>query len=447
MPEPNMNGPDERPIAQGRTGMPADKIPQPSAPSPAAPRTILFLQGLATPFFAELASALTARGHKVHRLNFCGADHIFRGKGAGSVTMHAFTGEMDTLAAYYLDLFRREAVDIILLFGDCRPIHREATAVAAELGVTVYVFDEGYIRPGNVTMEAGGSNGFSRMPRSMEAVAALCRTAPAGRESHTPPVGTDMRRRALMDIAGHGANVVFRPRFPHYRGHRPASLAAEAKGWFLRILRTLRYRRADRDTATRFEATDEPFFLVPLQLNSDYQIRMHSQYDGISPFIREVVTSFAAHARPEDVLFFKNHPLDNGLIDYRSLIDTLVRDLGLEGRVFFASGGDLDAMIARARGVVLINSTVGYATLRLGTPMKVMGTALYDLEGLTDQRPLDAFWQKPTPPQQRLAEEFLTVVSTYTQIRGDFFSDAGIRLAVPEAIKVIEGETPRLPAA
>lgn len=412
-----------------------------------SPRQILFLQGLATPFFAELGARLAARGHKVHRLNFCGADHIFRGKPEDGVAQHAFTGPMDTLPAYYRELFTREGIDTILLFGDCRPIHREACTVAAELGVAAYVFDEGYIRPGNVTMERGGSNGFSLMPRSMAGVQALHDAIKLAPRTDLPPVGTDMRRRALMDIAGHGANLFMKGRFPHYRGHRPASLAAEAKGWFLRILRTLRYRRADQRTARHFERTEKPFFLVPLQLNSDYQIRVHSTYDGITPFIREVITSFAGHAPVGHDLFFKNHPLDNGLIDYRSMIRRIAHELGVEGRVFFASGGDLDAMLARTCGVVLINSTVGYATLRHGTPMKVMGTALYNLEGLTDQRPLDAFWQNPAAPQQRLAEEFLAVVRTYTQIRGDFFSDAGIKLATGEAIKVIEGETPRLPAA
>jgi capsular polysaccharide export protein len=410
------------------------------------PRHILFLQGLATPFFAELAAALAARGHKVRRLNFCGADHIFRDPKNHPVQQHAYTGPMESLPTFCRELFAHAHIDTILLFGDCRPIHRDACTAAAEMGIETFVFDEGYIRPGNVTMERGGSNGFSLMPHSMEEVQALYRAVATPPRADLPPVGTDMRRRALMDIAGHAANMLMKGRFPHYRGHRPASLGAEAKGWFLRILRTLRFRRQDRATVARFESTDEPFFLVPLQLNSDYQIRMHSSYDGITPFIREVITSFAAHAPAGTTLFFKNHPLDNGLIDYRSLIRRVARELGVEGRIFFASGGDLDAMIRRARGVVLINSTVGYATLRLGAPMKVMGTALYNLEGLTDQRPLDGFWQNPMPPQQRLADEFLTVVRTYTQIRGDFFSDAGIKLATREAIKVIEGETPRLPA-
>lgn len=424
-------------------GTKADTATRPELPPR---RTILFLQGLATPFFAELGAALVARGHSAHRLNFCGADHIFRGKDEDGVKQHRFTDRPGALADFYRDLVTRESIDTLLLFGDCRPIHREACAVAEELGLTVYVFDEGYIRPGNVTMEAGGSNGFSHMPGTTAGVSELYRNAPALDHADHPPVGTDMRRRALMDIAGHGANMVMKRAFPHYRGHRPAPLSAEAKGWFLRILRTFKYKRADQRTTVRFELTDEPFFLVPLQLNSDYQIRMHSHYDGIMPFISEVISSFAANAGADQTLFFKNHPLDNGLIDYRSLIAGQVKALGLEGRVFFASGGDLDAMISRARGVVLINSTVGYATLRLGTPMKVMGKALYDMQGLTDQRPLDGFWQNPMPPQQRLANEFLTVVRTYTQIRGDFFSDAGIKLAISEAIKVIEGETPRLPA-
>ncbi|WP_262689747.1 capsule biosynthesis protein [Kordiimonas aestuarii] len=408
---------------------------------------VLFLQGLATPFFARLGEKLAADGHTVHRLNFCGADWIFRHDRLNNIIQHRFCGKMQTLPAFYRDFFSRKRIDVIILFGDCRPVHRVACEAAQEAGTTVYVFDEGYIRPGFVTLELGGSNGYSSMPRRIAPIEGLFTRRPARHGPDLPPVATNMGRRARMDIAGHAANLMYKVRFPDYRGHRPATLDAEAKGWFLRILRTARHRRADRATATRFEQTDKPFFLVPLQLNSDYQIRVHSHYGGVVPFIHEVLSSFAAHAPAEHNLFFKNHPLDNGMIDYRSLIADMARELKLESRVFFASGGDLEAMVRSARGVVLINSTVGYATLRLGTPMKVMGTALYDLEGLTDQRSLDTFWQNPTPPQQRLADEFLTVVRTYTQIRGDFFSDAGIALAVGEAVKVINGEIPRLPAA
>src|SRR6195952_2644661 len=41
------------------------------------PATFLFLQGLASPFFADLGLALKARGHNVRRINFSSGDWLF----------------------------------------------------------------------------------------------------------------------------------------------------------------------------------------------------------------------------------------------------------------------------------------------------------------------------------------------------------------------------------
>ena len=405
---------------------------------------VLMLQGLATPFFSRLASRLTQTGHRVHRVYYCGADWLFRGADDGQVSHHAFTGKPDTLPAFYAALVAREEISTILLFGDCRPVHEPALKLAREKGLTLYAFDEGYIRPGWVTMEADGTNGRSRMPRTLAAIQALAQAA-GNRRDNTSPVATDWTRRTWMDIAGHAGNIAYKWRFRHYRSHRPAPLHREAYGWARRLSSGVAYGRQNAATVAQYETTTEPFFLVPLQLNSDYQIRRYSPFPGMLAFIEKVIASFAADAPPDHRLFFKNHPLDNGLINYRAAIARLARDHGIAGRVDFAAGGNLDQIILNSRGVVLVNSTVGLATLRLGRPLKVLGTALYDIPGISDQQPLARFWQNPLAPQQSLADEFLTVVETYTQIRGDLFSKAGIELAAAEAAGVVAGQTPRLP--
>ena len=40
-------------------------------------RSFLFLQGMATQFFAKLGAALAKKGHDVHRINFNGGDKLF----------------------------------------------------------------------------------------------------------------------------------------------------------------------------------------------------------------------------------------------------------------------------------------------------------------------------------------------------------------------------------
>jgi len=420
--------------------------PEPAAqPDRKAPHRVLFLQGLATPFYAALAAKLAKAGHTVHRVHFCGGDWAFRGKDTEHVSHHLYGGKIDELPTFYHALVEEHDIDIIIVFGDCRPVHEPAREMATELGLQFFALDEGYIRPGYITMEAYGTNGYSRMPKDPAKISTLARAAPANAPYR--PIPTDMGRRVRMDLAAHAATIRHRSTFPHYRSHRPAPVWKEARGWITRGWNALAHGKENDRTLTFVTLTHQPYFLVPLQLNSDYQIRRHSRFTGGMPeFISEVMASFADHAPADAHLFFKNHPLDNGVINYRRLIRGEAKRLGLGDRVLFASGGDLGWFLEHCQGVVLCNSTVGFAAIKARTPMIALGNALYDIDGITCQQGLNAFWQNPVRPQQSLAQEFLTVVETYTQVRGDLFSDAGIDRASDEALGVITGATPRLPA-
>lgn len=408
-------------------------------------RNILFLQGLATPFYARLASKLANDGHSVHRVHFCGGDWAFRGEEATGVDHHPYGGTLESLPEFYQKLVSTHSIDTIIVFGDCRPVHEPARALASQLNIRFFALDEGYIRPGFVTMETFGTNGYSHMPKDPLRICSLAEAAPKT-ENYTP-IATDMRRRVRMDLAAHAATIRYRRKFPHYHSHRPAPVWKEAKGWINRGWNAMMHGRENNRIVETVTRSDQPYFLVPLQLNSDYQIRRHSRFKGGMPeFIREVMASFAKHADTDTRLFLKNHPLDNGIIDYRRLIRAQAKKLHIEGRVLFGSGGDLDWFLSHCEGAVLCNSTVGFAAIRQGTPIKVLGNAIYDIEGLASQDPLDAFWRNPVSPEESLADQFLTVVETYTQVRGDLFSDAGIDRASDEAVAVITGATPRLPA-
>lgn len=77
------------------------------------------------------------------------------------------------------------------------------------------------------------------------------------------------------------------------------------------------------------------YFLFPLQLDSDSQVRRYSPFSGMKEAIAHVLTSFA-HSAPKSMhLLIRNHPLDNGLINYRRYIRRFSHACGLEGRVHF----------------------------------------------------------------------------------------------------------------
>jgi capsular polysaccharide export protein len=394
-------------------------------------RTYLFLQGLASPFFAELARALMARGHQVRRIHFSGGDHLF-----WNLPAHPYRGSLANWRKHLTEYLGREAVTDIILFGDCRPYHRVAISLAGRRRVQVHVLEEGYLRPHWITVERGGVNGHSVLPRDPAQLLEMA----AGLEAPpiTPILGGTFVRRAVWDVTYNAANVLGRPLYPFYRRHRPHHVFVEYAGWIRRLLRRGKVKRhADREVA-RAIGRPGSFFLVPLQLDSDYQIRVHSRFAAIGEFLDEVFASFAAHSPPEAELVVKVHPLDSGLIDRRRQVDELAARHGIRDRIRLIDGGDLPTLLINTRGVVVVNSTVGTTSLEVGKPTIALGSAIYNVPGLAFQGGLDKFWREGAPPDPALFTAFKNLVIQRTQVNGGFFSAADIKLAVGPAADRVE---------
>ena len=123
-------------------------------------RVFLFLQGPHGPFFHRLAQMLRKTGAKVWRVGFNAGDRAFW---FHPKTFLPFRGTQDQWRAWLIDLLHEKRVTDLVLYGDVRRIHAEAVEEARRRGITVHVFEEGYMRPYWVTYERGGSNGHSRL--------------------------------------------------------------------------------------------------------------------------------------------------------------------------------------------------------------------------------------------------------------------------------------------
>ena len=90
----------------------------------------------------------------VRKINFNGGDKLFWGLSRGGID---YTGTEADWPKFLMKTICEGGITDVMLFGDCRPMHRAAVLVCRELNVPVHVFDEGYIRPDWVTFEHGGS--------------------------------------------------------------------------------------------------------------------------------------------------------------------------------------------------------------------------------------------------------------------------------------------------
>ncbi|AHI26671.1 capsular biosynthesis protein [Komagataeibacter xylinus] len=383
-------------------------------------RRFLFLQGLMGPFFRELGKAFHHAGYGIFKINFNGGDRLFWGLPNGI----DFTGSADEWPAFFRNVISRHGITDVLLFGDCRPLHRTAIAICIELHVPVHVFEEGYIRPDWVTLELGGVNGHSALPRDpawYRKEAALLSPMPP----HFP-VPSSFRRRALEAVAYNSADLLTRWHYRHWCDYRPWHPIKEGVGW-IRRLRGRKVAQEQSERIMRYIDTQQmPYMLFPLQLDADAQVRLHSPFPGIEAALNKVIRSFAANAPEDLVLVVKEHPLDNGVRDWRALTHSIAKAENVADRVFFLEAGDIALIVRSARGVVTINSTTGTLALSAGVPVITLGDAVYDIADITDQNGLDHFWAHPTPPDKATFDAFYRVLVDRCLIAGGFFSPEGL---------------------
>jgi capsular polysaccharide export protein len=401
----------------------------------------VFLQGLASRFFERLGRSLLARGKRVWRINFNGGDRAFwRLPGATD-----FAGRWEDWPPFLARFLEENTAGHLILFGDCRPLHRMAIPVARAQGLLVHVVEEAYLRPGWITFEEGGVNAYSPLPRDPLWFREAARSLPPWRE---PPEAPDrFSRRAAEDLRYSAASFFARRRFPHFHTHRPYHPSIEIAGWLRRLALVRGAERRAAAAIADLGRGEGPLFLFPLQLDCDYQIRWHSPFRTLHLAIERVLSSFAAHAPAAARLVVKLHPLDSGIFDWAGIVSQTAAVNGIGDRVVFLEGGDLVGLLALSRGVVTVNSTVGTWALARGVPVKTLGPAVYDLPGLTDSGDLDDFWREPTPPDGGLFDAFRRVLAARAMIPGGFFSEKGLSIAAAAAVARLDERASRPPRA
>ncbi|MHB8843719.1 MAG: capsule biosynthesis protein [Nitrospirota bacterium] len=377
-------------------------------------KRVLLLQGPMGPFFRRLAADLERAGAQTVKVDFNGGDWLF--SSAGSV---AFRGRTEAWPAFFEHLLIDRKIDMVLLFGDCRPMHREAHAIATRRGLEIGVFEEGYIRPDYITLERFGVNGYSLIPR----MPAFYFRNPQVHVPSTLHVGRTFGSWAWWTILYYAASILARPLFPHYRHHRPLT-AGEAVPWMRSAWRKLKYRVKERGVQAELAGVfSKKYFLVPLQVHNDAQVTIHSGFDEVKGFIDVALASFAAHAPAGTLLVFKHHPMDRGYRDHTRLLRLLSEAYGIRSRVRYIHDQHLPTLLEHARGVVVINSTAGLSALHHGTPVKVCGAAIYDMQGLTYQGTLDEYWKdaRDAVIDRELYERYRSYVIGNTQLNGNYY--------------------------
>lgn len=394
---------------------------------------VLLLQGPNGPFFRRLADYFLDRGVEVTKVNFNPGDSLFF---RGPEVIH-YRDPLESWGPRFRALVRERGIDGVFLFGDCRPMHRESIAIARELGVPVWVFEEGYLRPDYVTIEAGGVNGNSPMPKDPQ----VYRDARDALDDlpDPEPVGNAFYHHAWWATLHSLAITLGRWRYPHYEHHRDVHSLRQGAYWLRGSLRKLWFSIKERDVLEEITGDwSGRYFFVPLQVHCDAQLN-HARFGDMEEFMDTVVREFAAHAPFDMRLVIKHHPHDRAYRDYTSYIAQLARRHDCAGRLVYVHDVHLPTLLKNARGVITMNSTVGTSALHHGAPVIVLGEAVYDIPGLTFQGTLAEFLVSPGEVDRSLFDGFCAWLRATSQINGSFYrvldrsNPTGLRLPPPLA--------------
>ncbi|EAL5562526.1 capsule biosynthesis protein [Campylobacter coli] len=377
-------------------------------------KTVLLLQGPAGTFFHRLAIKMEKNKTKVLKLNFNGGDFFFYPNGK-----RCKCDEKD-LENFYESFFKEKKIDAIVMYNDCRLIHAKAIKVAKGLGIGIWIFEEGYLRPYCITFEKDGVNANSSLPRDKNFYLS-CNILTKESIKEIPGGFKFMAFSAFLYWL---FSFLLAPFFNNKLHHRTL-FPFEFLFWFRSLYRKYLYKLTEKKLNQKIYSLEKKYFLAILQVYNDTQIKHHYR-KSIEEFIEELILSFANHARAKSYLVFKHHPMDRGYRNYSKLINELSQKYHVEGRILYVHDTYLPTLLKKALGCITINSTVGLSAILEGCPTKVCGNAFYNFEGLAYPKKLQFFWREAHAykPNPSLVINFKNYLLNTNQFNGNFYKNS-----------------------
>ncbi|MEB8387377.1 capsule biosynthesis protein CapA [Rhodobacteraceae bacterium KMM 6894] len=397
-------------------------------------RVFLFLQGPHGPFFARLARMLRRADAQVWRVGFNAGDRAFWPERDSYIP---FRDTPDQWGAVLADILTAKGVTDIVLYGDTRPIHAEAVRMARDRGLTIHVFEEGYMRPYWVTYERGGTNGHSRLVQ-MSVPDMRRDLEQSDMDAAMPPASWgDMRHHIFYGALYHGCVMLANRSYRNFRPHRAIGVRKEFALYLKRLL-LMPAQAIDRRIATwRIRHGGFPYHLALLQLEHDSSFQMHSSFATMADFLETVIEGFARGAPKHHHLVVKAHPLEDGRVPVRRDLRRLARAHGVADRVHYVRGGKLAQLLDEARSAVTVNSTAGQQVLWRGIPLKTFGEAVYAKPEFVSTKPLRDFFAGAERPDRKAYTDYRRYLLETSQIAGGFYSARGRRQLLRQAVDMM----------
>lgn len=413
-------------------------------------RTFLFLQGPHGKFFKKLSNKLSSFRYPTYNICFNGGDSIDK---PISINTYYFSKPREYFSLYIKEILINKQITDVFLYGDKRYYHTIAMEICKKLDITIWVFEEGYLRPGYITLEKNGVNSNSNIPsiynewlskQDFKFINFDNSLFSISNENNDEILENPMKTRVKNTIINYLGLWFLYPFFSFYKWHRDKGFTYEILGWGQKKLTDLWLKNKDKKITENFFNME--YFAFPLQLSSDAQIKCASSFRDVSESVEKVISSFSKHANKNYHLIIKLHPLDNSLFNYRKFVCNLAKSFNIEQRIHFINDANSNDFIDNCLGTIVINSTMGILSIFKGKPTITLGNAIYANYGLAtsavtngvfNEKILDMFWNFPKPPAKFCVDFFYNLIINKAILLGNFYTNEGIEQSLKGVLQRI----------
>ena len=375
----------------------------------------LFLMGPIGTFFSRLSNYLEENNVRTYKITFPLYEYGFP-----KSRLIKYHKDISFFKNFLKKIIIDKKIKHIFMYGNVLIPHRNALSLVEELKkedlyVNTHIFELGYLRPNFVTLENSGINYSSSFIKGREFYLKQdsYKLFPIAKKHARFRIRKIWKTISFINHCFKNYKIV---ETEHKLQPKPIYIWYQIKGFFLKFY--FSFTQSNLKKKCLFEKN---FFLIVLQVSTDSQLLEGSDIKDNKKFIYNVIKDFAK-ANVDNNLVFKHHPRDRGYINYANTIEKLSKQFGVYKKVFYIHDYFLSKLFqnSNCKGTVLINSTVGYQSLYHSVPLKSLGVAPFNIEGLSDQRNLVSFFKNPLPVDKLLFNKFYKYILENSQINGNF---------------------------
>jgi len=384
--------------------------------------TILLLQGPVGPFFDDLQSAFIEENIPNKRILFNPGDTLFSSQNKYT---EKFKGNLEDWGNWIKNYFIENKINFIVLYGSDRPIHSIARKVAVQLNIKVLSLEEGYFRPGYVTIEEGGNNTSSPLAGKLPNKSFNSDPNLLGNSVQKSFYKSSFKNKCLYSLIYYLVRELFSSSGQRKLFHKHMNLFNEAKFWAKNYI--LWNLKRKKEIFLFQEISNYDYYIVALQMDSDMQSRFQSNGWKKLDLIKETIQSFARFSPKSSKLVFKVHPLERGHYRHFELIKSIASNIGVASRIYVIQTGGISKWLKSAKGMITINSTAGFSAIYHGCPILVLGNAIYDHRKFSykyeSESDLNGFWEKYRVYNSTIEERanYLNWIKSISCVEGDYF--------------------------